>query len=287
VLDSLAIDCPSSAFSIDRQAGGLTILTTDQLEGFLVPSAPWLKLHGGTYFELFLLAGWATEHVFLLRHQAAGPFQDDFQRFLRGVCHAWLVRPICAKITPFPTRLGQRSEPASQAQETLPSDVVTLSLGQADVDSRPVKGASVSGVVAASIPGPIGAVCALLTKELDPNEIDAWDKAEAYYDQVRECPHDVDVIAAQTPYSERQIDTVKDHLFYNTHELDEGERRFDADPLIANAWSRLQEGVHGPKDLQLLEHELFEARFESFFDTDYRTAHAAADRSGRPSGLYS
>ena len=42
-------------------------------------------------------------------------------------------------------------------------------------------------------------------------------------------------------------------------------RRFDADPLIVNAWQRLREGRHTPKDVQLLEHEIFEARFEGIF----------------------
>lgn len=62
-------------------------------------------------------------------------------------------------------------------------------------------------------------------------------------------------------------------------------RRFDADPAIANAWQRLQRGTHTKADIQLLEHELFESRFEGIFKTDYRTAHEAANRSGRPSGL--
>lgn len=117
-------------------------------------------------------------------------------------------------------------------------------------------------------------------------DIDSWDRAEDYYERVRECSHDVEVISANTPYSEQQVDRVKNHLFFNTHQLDDGVARFDADPLIANAWSRLQLGNFGPRDLQLIEHELFEARYESLYRTDYRTAHEAANRSGRPSGLY-
>jgi hypothetical protein len=78
---------------------------------------------------------------------------------------------------------------------------------------------------------------------------------------------------------------VKDHVFSKKHKLDDGLRRFDADPEIANAWNRLRQGTHTEADLKLLEHELFEARFEGIFGTDYRTAHDAANRSGRPSGL--
>ena len=143
-----------------------------------------------------------------------------------------------------------------------------------------------SAAIPPAIPGPIGAACALLTRELKPLDADSWDKAEAYYDKVRANDADIKVIAEHTPYSESQVTTIKNHLFVNTHELDDGPARFDADPLIANAWSRLSQGESRPGDLQLMEHELFEARFESLFDTDYRTAHDAANRSGRESGLY-
>ena len=55
--------------------------------------------------------------------------------------------------------------------------------------------------------------------------------------------------------------------------------------MIVNAWQRLLEGRHTPKDVQLLEHEIFEAKFEGIFKTDYRTAHEVTNRSGRLSGL--
>lgn len=55
--------------------------------------------------------------------------------------------------------------------------------------------------------------------------------------------------------------------------------------MTANAWKCLENGVHFPKEIQLLEHEFFESRFEGIVKTDYRTAHEAANRSGRLSGL--
>lgn len=192
--------------------------------------------------------------------------------------------------------------PSSAAPKALNSDcVASTPTDSATISSAtdPVIGATVShsahtsstiapppGTAPAALTGPAGFVTALLLKELDPNDVNACDKAEAYYDKVRDCPGDVEAISAHTPFNRRQVETVKNHLFYNTHILDDGPRRFDADPLIANAWSRMQAGNHGPKDLQLVRHELFEARFEGIFHTDYRTAHQAADRSGRTSGLY-
>ena len=48
-------------------------------------------------------------------------------------------------------------------------------------------------------------------------------------------------------------------------------------------WQQVANFLH--KDLQLLDHEYFESRFEGIFKTNYRTAHEAANRSGRLSEL--
>ncbi|WP_417798611.1 hypothetical protein [Terasakiella pusilla] len=81
------------------------------------------------------------------------------------------------------------------------------------------------------------------------------------------------------------IQRIKNHLFYNTHKLDDGIRKFDADPRIVNAWNRLEKGTQTDADIKILNHELFESKFEGIFRTDYRTAHEAANKVGRPSGL--
>jgi hypothetical protein len=165
-------------------------------------------------------------------------------------------------------------------------DKVTLTPTKPTARLCPPTAEVLASSVAAVVSGPAGLCCATLLKELDPQDVECWDQAERYYERVRACDQDVRRIAHHTPYNQRQVQTIKNHLFYNTHALDDGQARFDADPLIANAWARLDRGEHRAKDLQLLEHELFEARFESLFRTNYRTAHEAADRSGRTSGLY-
>jgi hypothetical protein len=63
------------------------------------------------------------------------------------------------------------------------------------------------------------------------------------------------------------------------------QRTFHSDPEIANAWNRLVEETQTERDVQLLKHEYFESRFEGTFKTNYRTAHGAANRAGRTSGL--
>jgi hypothetical protein len=112
-----------------------------------------------------------------------------------------------------------------------------------------------------------------------------FEGAERVYEDIRKSETDVSSISKNTGISESRIARIKQHVFEKTHSLDDGIRRFDADPEIANAWRRLENGTHQPADIQLLDHELFESRFEGIFKTDYRTSHGAANRSGRPSGL--
>jgi hypothetical protein len=63
--------------------------------------------------------------------------------------------------------------------------------------------------------------------------------------------------------------------------LDDGIRKFDPDPDIAIAWKRMENGSFNQNDIDLLNHELFESKFEGIYKTNYRTAHDAALESGR------
>ena len=44
---------------------------------------------------------------------------------------------------------------------------------------------------------------------------------------------------------------------------------------------RLTNGTYNQNDIDLLNHEYFESKFESFYKTDYRTAHNKTEESGR------
>ncbi|MDB0538638.1 hypothetical protein LBW61_19850, partial [Ralstonia solanacearum] len=116
---------------------------------------------------------------------------------------------------------------------------------------------------------------------LDPNTVKGWDAAEGAYDAIRGDATDVSAIAKNTGMSEARIARIKEHVFIKEHVLDSWVRRFDADPDIVNSWSRLKTGDWVESDLNLLQHERFESKFEAIFKTDYRTAHDAAIRSGR------
>jgi len=112
------------------------------------------------------------------------------------------------------------------------------------------------------------------------NSADAWDKADAIYDTIRADSTDVNAISHNTGMPTTDIQQIKDHVFFNDHQLDSGVRRFDADPQIANAWSRLSQGDFVQSDIDLLKHELFESNYEAAHGVDYRTAHTATIDAG-------
>ncbi|MBA4538839.1 hypothetical protein H1Z61_17345 [Bacillus aquiflavi] len=94
--------------------------------------------------------------------------------------------------------------------------------------------------------------------------------------------NDIEKIAANIGLPKWKIARIKDHLFYKSHKKDNGVGRFDADPDMADAWERLIEGKNiKSNDIDLLNHEFFESRFEGIFKTNYRTAHDKTIESGR------
>ena len=108
-----------------------------------------------------------------------------------------------------------------------------------------------------------------------------YEEAERIYDRIRSTSDDVVQISHQTGIPEWKIQKIKEHVFYNDHILDDRIGRFDADIDIADAWERLRKGNYNQNDLDLLNHEYYEHRFEKFFDTDYANAHAKTVESGR------
>jgi hypothetical protein len=108
------------------------------------------------------------------------------------------------------------------------------------------------------------------------------DKAEAMYESFRKSNVDVQAIAKNTGMTENRVQRIKDHLFFKEHIKEHGVGRFEADYEIAQAWDRLQKGTYKQNDIDLLNHELFESKFEGIFKTNYRTAHDRTVDSGRP-----
>ncbi|MEK3752354.1 hypothetical protein NYE25_29650 [Paenibacillus sp. FSL E2-8871] len=117
----------------------------------------------------------------------------------------------------------------------------------------------------------------------DPDEyLRNLDKADEMYDTFRSSTTDVASITRNTGMKDSRVQRIKEHLFIKEHIKDHGVGRFDADYDIAQAWERLQKGTYNQSDIDLLNHELFESRFEGIFKTNYRTAHDKTLESGRP-----
>ena len=103
-------------------------------------------------------------------------------------------------------------------------------------------------------------------------------QAKQFYEEVRNDKSDIAKIAANTGFSEKRIQKIKEHIFINSHVLDDGNRRFDEDYDIAVAWKRLTEGKGMDRDILLLKHEYLESCLERKYNLTYREAHALADR---------
>ncbi|WP_255473100.1 hypothetical protein [Rummeliibacillus sp. SL167] len=120
-------------------------------------------------------------------------------------------------------------------------------------------------------------------RELSVDEyLKRLDEADDMYESFRKSKTDVNSIAKNTGMTEQRVQRIKDHLLFKEHIKEHGVGRFDSDYEIAQAWDRLQKGTHKKNDIDLLNHELFELRFEGIFKTDYRTAHDKTVESGRP-----
>ncbi|MCZ9340899.1 hypothetical protein NGM37_24365, partial [Streptomyces sp. TRM76130] len=117
------------------------------------------------------------------------------------------------------------------------------------------------------------------------SEIDfELDWADHAYDAIRADPQldEVAHTAAPHGYSADDISQIYNHLFIEEHELDAGMMRFDANPRIARAWERLQNGTPHASDFDLLAHELYESDWmRQHRSQNYRLAHQAALDAGR------
>lgn len=95
---------------------------------------------------------------------------------------------------------------------------------------------------------------------LNPNSKAAYKHAEQYYQTVRKLKNDVKRISENTGYDEEIIQSIKEFIFLNKHDLGDGELRyFDPSFEMAQSWQRLIEGKNiKPHDLTLIKHEIME-----------------------------
>lgn len=92
----------------------------------------------------------------------------------------------------------------------------------------------------------------------DPLSNKARKHAETYYEEIRHMKTDVQRIAKNTGISEHDINAIKNYLFMESHQLDDGYRRFDPSFDIASSWQRLMQNKIEAHDMTLLNHEIME-----------------------------
>jgi len=104
--------------------------------------------------------------------------------------------------------------------------------------------------------------------------------AEQIYDSIRECDTDISNIAANLGFKADTIKNVKDHVFYNEHDLDRfasaepvEHRRFDANLQQTLAWKRLETRIHTQDDITWIKHECSERHHELNYNSGYLEAH--------------
>ena len=109
-----------------------------------------------------------------------------------------------------------------------------------------------------------------------------FELAENIYDSIRESDTDICDIASNLGFKADNIKNVKDHVFYNEHDLDKygpdeiEHKRFDATLEQALAWKRLESRIHTLDYITWIKHECAERHHEFRYGSGYSEAHERA-----------
>lgn len=104
-------------------------------------------------------------------------------------------------------------------------------------------------------------------------------KAKRQYDKIRKA-NDIEAVAKSSGMSIKEIEAIKNHIFYNKHIKYDGEiELFEPDYDMAVAWKRLVEGNPEKRDILLLKHELLESELERKYNLTAAEAHERANKA--------
>lgn len=126
----------------------------------------------------------------------------------------------------------------------------------------------------------------VLSRISDPDSLRAWELRDRYandfYDTARTAGDaQIDAVSRSSDMTPDEVRQIRDHLFFEEHQLRDRVGRFDADPDIADAWRRLENGNPHPSDLDLLRHELHESTYmREHPGSTYDEAHRATIDEG-------
>jgi hypothetical protein len=106
--------------------------------------------------------------------------------------------------------------------------------------------------------------------------------ADQIYESIRESDTDICDIAQNLGFKADNIKNVKDHVFYNEHDLDRygpdqiERKQFDPNLQQALAWKRLETGTPTQDDVTWIKHECAERHHELKYGSGYNEAHNRA-----------
>ena len=110
--------------------------------------------------------------------------------------------------------------------------------------------------------------------ENDPRDIFAAKE----YRKISRDNSDVKKIARNTDCTEKEVQQIKRHVFYNKHQKYDGYGMLTPDYDMAVAWKRLREGKPEERDILLLHHELLESTLEKEYNLTISEAHKRAKK---------
>ena len=112
---------------------------------------------------------------------------------------------------------------------------------------------------------------------LNPQSERAEEHAIRYYGLVRSMKTDCENIAKNTGFRKQDIQRIKNHVFYEEHDLDGDIERFYPSYHMSQSWQRLINGYDIKElDIILLNHEFIESIFMEE-GLNYRDAHDKAE----------
>lgn len=123
-------------------------------------------------------------------------------------------------------------------------------------------------------------------KEKSPQAKKAY--SDTYYESIRNRtnPTDIEKISDYTGFSYNEVQSIRNHLFIDKHDLGDGDfDYFATDWRIAQAWQRMEQGWKGNSmkayhdiDILLLKHEIEELTIMAKFGYNATEAHRIVDK---------
>lgn len=110
--------------------------------------------------------------------------------------------------------------------------------------------------------------------EENPKDVSA---AKAYR-RISRDNSDVKKIVQHTDFTEKEVQQIKRHIFYNKHRKYDGYGMLSPDYDMAVAWKRLCDGNPEERDILLLHHELLESTLEKEYNLTIAEAHKRAKK---------